>query len=88
MESQLSTRIRCIRSDNGGEYCSKQFNKFRVKHGIQHQTIAPYQPQQNGLAERTNRSLGLLTLSMLTRKAEAIARATSICQKNGGADRL
>ena len=34
MESQLDTRIRCIRSDNGGEYCSKQFYKLCVNHGI------------------------------------------------------
>ena len=30
MKSYLGTRIRCIRSDNDGEYCSKQLNIFRV----------------------------------------------------------
>lgn len=57
VETQYGRRIRCIRSDNGGEYTSKRFNQFCALAGIVHQTTAPYLPQQNDLAERMNRTL-------------------------------
>lgn len=65
MESLTGARLRCIRSDNGGEYTSKAFGSFCSVNGITHQTSAPYTPQQNGLAERTNRSLVEMARSMM-----------------------
>lgn len=47
-----------LRSDRGGEYFMHDFNIFCEEHGIIHQCSAPYTPQQNGLAERKNRTLG------------------------------
>jgi len=47
--------LRC--SDRGGEYMSHEFNAFLDSHGIKHQCTVPYTPQQNGVAERKNRSL-------------------------------
>lgn len=63
--TQYGAKVRCIRSDNGGEYTSKRFNQFCASTGIIHQTSAPYSPQQNGLAERMNRSLGEGTRALL-----------------------
>ncbi|KAJ0394531.1 hypothetical protein ATCC90586_008633 [Pythium insidiosum] len=51
--------------DNGGEYVSKRFGKFCASKGIVRQTSAPYAPQQNGLAERMNRTLTEMARSML-----------------------
>ena len=65
VETQYDSKIRCIRSDNGGEYISKRFNQYFANQGIAHQTSAPYSPQQNGLAERMNRSLGEGTRALL-----------------------
>jgi len=46
-----------LRTDNGLEFVSEQFNEFCRKRGIKrHRTVA-YTPQQNGLAERMNRTL-------------------------------
>src|SRR6185312_8038761 len=45
------------RTDNGGEYLSRTFATFCKSKGIQQQTTAPYSPQQNGVAERVNRTL-------------------------------
>lgn len=57
VENQADCKIKVVRSDNGGEYVSERFDRFFKKHGIQHQTSAAYTPQQNGRAERMNRTL-------------------------------
>ena len=51
VENQLNKKIKVFRSDRGGEYESP-FGEFCLQHGIVHQTIAPYSPQQNGVAKR------------------------------------
>ena len=43
-----------LRTDNGGEYMSTEFQKSK---GIQHELTIAYTPQQNGIAERMNRTL-------------------------------
>ena len=53
----LGKKVKVPRSDNGGEYCSKTFQDYLKEHGIQHQTTVPYNPEQNGTAERMNRTL-------------------------------
>jgi hypothetical protein len=42
---------------NRGEYMSKQFEQFCLDHGTQCQHITRNCPQQNGVSERTMRSL-------------------------------
>ena len=49
--------MQVIRSDNGTEYTSEKFNKFCEDAGIEHQMIAPYTPQQNGVVKRKNRTI-------------------------------
>lgn len=56
-ENQTGFTLKKLRSDNGKEYCNKSFVDFCRKNGIEHQKSAPYSPQQNGLAERMNRTL-------------------------------
>ena len=46
--------IKVIRTDNGGEYCSREFELFLKENGILHQLTVPYNPAQNGVAERMN----------------------------------
>lgn len=57
VENQLQKKIKIFRSDNGTEYGNKNFAEFFVSCGIKHEKSAVYTPQQNGLAERMNRSL-------------------------------
>lgn len=64
-ETQLQRKVKCIRTDNGGEYTSKQFTSFCFNQGIVHLTTAPYSTQQNGLAERMNRTIVEMARSML-----------------------
>ena len=64
VENQLGKKIKSLRSDRGGEYVYP-FEGFCAEHGIIHQTTAPYSPQQNGIAERKNRTLKEMMNAML-----------------------
>ncbi|KAK9065379.1 hypothetical protein SSX86_016762 [Deinandra increscens subsp. villosa] len=57
IENQLSKRVKAIRSDNGTEFKNAELNMFCGEKGIERQFSAPYTPQQNGVAERRNRTL-------------------------------
>ena len=46
-----------ILSDNGTEFKNYTLDEFLSDEGIKHQYSAPYTPQQNGVAERKNRTL-------------------------------
>jgi transposase InsO family protein len=65
VECNTGCKIRSLRSDNGGEYLSCAFEDHLAEHGITHQLTIPYTPQQNGTAERLNRTLINSTRSML-----------------------
>jgi len=57
VENQTDSKIKVLRSDNGGEYIGGEFATFLEENGIVHQTSCPYTPQQNGLSERVNRTI-------------------------------
>ncbi|CAI7887467.1 unnamed protein product [Closterium sp. NIES-53] len=50
-------KVKVIRTDNGGDFIGADFESVLKKKGIQHQLTVPYNPQQNGLAERFNGTL-------------------------------
>ncbi|CAH2109023.1 unnamed protein product [Euphydryas editha] len=51
VKNQLNKKIKILRSDNGKEFCNKEFNDYLRNAGIIHQRSNPYTPEQNGLAE-------------------------------------
>jgi transposase InsO family protein len=57
VENQSGKKLKILRTDGGGEYTSKNFELFCVNNGVEHEVIAPYTPQHNGLAERRNRTI-------------------------------
>jgi len=57
VENQTRKRIKILRSNNGGEYTSKELIAFCKESGIKKELIVPYNPQQNGVAKRKNRSI-------------------------------
>nr|GEZ02414.1 zinc finger, CCHC-type [Tanacetum cinerariifolium] len=63
VELQQNDLIKTLRTDRGGEYYDPIF--FQSV-GIIHETIAPYTPQQNGVAKRKNRTLKEIVNSMLS----------------------
>ena len=65
VENQSSTKIKVLRSDNGGEYINSQFQDFCSEHGILHQTSRPHTPSQNDVSERKHRHLVETGLTLL-----------------------
>ena len=57
VENQTEKRIHILRSDNGGEYESHEFERFCKEAGMKHQLTVPYNPQENGIVERKNRTI-------------------------------
>ncbi|KAH9670424.1 hypothetical protein KPL70_016984 [Citrus sinensis] len=57
VELESSKKIKCLRTDNGGEYTDGEFLAFCKEEGIQRQFTVAYTPQQNGVAKRMNRTL-------------------------------
>lgn len=56
-EKELGEQLVCLRTYRGGEYNSKMFEEYCKEYGIRPQLTAAYTPQQNGVAERKNRSV-------------------------------
>jgi transposase InsO family protein len=54
-EKQTGFRIKALRDDKGGEYMSKDMDTFLKEHGIMREHTTTATPQQNGVAERSNR---------------------------------
>jgi hypothetical protein len=66
VENQTGQKIKVLQSDNGGEYTGKAFQEFCSDHGIERRFSAPYAPNQNGRAERLNRTLIEMVTSMMS----------------------
>ena len=66
VENQIGRKVKCLRSDNGGEYMSREFKAYCEEMGIVHHHTTSYTPQQNGVAERLNRTLLEKARSMLS----------------------
>lgn len=57
VEAKFTAKIYKIRCDNGGEYSSQNFKNFCKEKGIKIQYTVAYNPEQNGVAERYNRTI-------------------------------
>ena len=53
-ENETRKRLKCLRSDNGGENCSKEFDSYCSHNGIHREKTVPRTPQENGVSERMN----------------------------------
>ncbi|XP_044480793.1 uncharacterized protein LOC123207452 [Mangifera indica] len=80
LENERKCKIVSLRSDRGGEYTSNAFQEFCREYGIRHQLTTTYIPQQNGIAERKNRTILDMTRTLLNERrlpkqfwAEAVA---------------
>nr|GFA14125.1 putative ribonuclease H-like domain-containing protein [Tanacetum cinerariifolium] len=57
LENLLSLKVKIIRCDNGSEFKNSDLNQFCGLKGIKREFSVPRTPQQNGIAERKNRTL-------------------------------
>ena len=64
VENKIGLRLKCLRFDNGGEYIDRGFKEYCATNGIRMEKTIPRTPQQNGIAERMNRTINQLARSM------------------------
>eukprot|EP00887_Chlorella_sp_A99_P001341 scaffold14.g1341.t1 len=57
LENQIGQRTKRLRCDNGSEYINNELTTFCALKGIKLETTVRYTPEQNGAAERLNRTL-------------------------------
>jgi transposase InsO family protein len=65
IENLSKRKIKILRSDNGGEYISKEFENFCKDVGIKRELTTPYNPQQNGVVERKNKTIMEVVKTMI-----------------------
>ena len=87
VEKASGQKLKILRTDNGGEYTSNKFEEFLKSEGICHECTVPKTPEQNGVAERLNRTLAetvraMLIDSKLPQKFWAEALLTAVYLKN------
>lgn len=65
VERLTGQKVKTLRSENGGEYTSEEFESYLKMEGICHELTVPKSPEQNGVAEHMNRTLIESVRSML-----------------------
>ena len=77
VENVLGSKLKVLRSDNGGEYTGKQFQEYLKLEGVLHELTVPKTPQQNRVAEQLNHTLVETVRTMLVEsKLDAMSTAT------------
>jgi len=61
----LRQKLKVLCTDSGGEYTSNKFKEFLKRERVVHECTVPKTPEQNGVAERLNRTLVETVHSML-----------------------
>jgi transposase InsO family protein len=65
VENEMDSRIKCLRSGNGGEFTSKEFMEYCSSHRIKRKFFVARTPQQNEFVERKNRTVQEMARTML-----------------------
>ena len=83
VERETERKLKCLRSDNGGEYTSDEFKLYCSYHRIRHVKIVHGTPQHNGIAKRMNRTIienvrCMLKMSDLPKTFQAEAVQTAV----------
>ena len=65
VKKSTARKLKALHTDNGGEYTSAEFEAYLRKEGVRHELTVPKTLEQNGVAERMNRTLLETTRSML-----------------------
>jgi len=77
LENESDHKIKCLRSDRGGEFTSNEFFNFCEEHVIRREFSTARTPQQNGVVERMNRTVQQMARAMLD---ESRTPATFWCE--------
>ena len=92
IEKASGKSVKTLRTYNGGAYIAKDFEQYLKVNGIRHQLIVQKTREQNGVAERVNRTVvemvrAMLSDSGLAKKflAEALATACYLQNRSSSA---
>ena len=64
VETETGLRLKCLRSDNGGEYIDRGFKEYYATNGIRMEKTFPRTPQQNSVVECMTRTINECAKSM------------------------
>ena len=64
-ERITGNKVKWFHSDGGGEYINNELSEYFSKQGIKYETTCSYTPQNNGVAERANRTIWETALTLL-----------------------
>ena len=56
-ENETGKRLKCLRYDNGGEYCNKEFDSYYSYYGILREKTVLGTPQENVVSERMSKTI-------------------------------
>jgi hypothetical protein len=65
VENEMDSKIKCLRSDNGEDFTSKEFMDYCSKHVIKRKFFVTRTPQQNGVVEKKNSTVHEMARTML-----------------------
>ena len=87
VEKSSGHKLKTLRTDNGGEFMSNKFQDYLKAEGVKHELTVPKTPEQNGVAERQNRTLvesvrAMLTQAKLPKKFWVEALNTAVYLRN------
>uniref|UniRef100_A0A1J3F7G4 Retrovirus-related Pol polyprotein from transposon TNT 1-94 n=1 Tax=Noccaea caerulescens TaxID=107243 RepID=A0A1J3F7G4_NOCCA len=89
VQNQVNKKVKVLRTDNGLEFCNTRFDDHCKAHGIERHRTCTYTPQQNGVAERMNRTIMEKVRCMLSESglgeefwAEAAATAAYLINRS------
>ena len=86
-EKSTGRKLKVVRTDNGGEYTSAEFKTYLKREGVCHEVTVPKTPQQNGVAERMNRTLiegvrSMLAFARMPHKFWGEVLSTAVYHRN------
>ena len=64
VETKIGLKVKCLRSDNEGEYIDGGFSEYCAAQGIRMKKTILGTPQQNGVVECMNKTLNERARSM------------------------
>jgi transposase InsO family protein len=65
VENEIDSKIKCLRSNNEGEFTSKEFMDFYNEHGLERNFSTTRTPQQNGIVKRKNKTIQEMARTVL-----------------------
>ena len=81
VENLTGMKIKVLRSYNRAEYTSKDFSNFCIEAGIKREYTVPYNPHQNGVAVRKNKTIIEATKTLIHDQSLPMTLWEEACMK-------